>query len=55
MWLDFCILNLKSCSKFYRESLAKGLSSEEMFKFSDVVGIQRETKSVTEKNISGGK
>ena len=47
---------LKLHNKFYKDiSIVKGLSSEDMFKFSDIVEIQGETGSVTEKNISDGK
>ena len=47
---------LKSYNKFYGNiSIAKGLSSEEMFKFSDIVEIQGKSKCVTNKNVSGRK
>ena len=47
---------LKSHNKFYEDiSIAKGLSSEEMFRFSDILEIQGENESITEKNISGEK
>ena len=47
---------LKLHNIYYKDiSIAKGLSSEDMFKFSDTVKIQGETESVTEKNISNGK
>ena len=47
---------LKSYNKFYDViSIAKGLSSEEMFKFSDIVEIQGKFEFVTEKNVSNGK
>ena len=43
-------------NKFYKDiSIAKGLSSEEMFRFSDIVEIQGETEGVTAINISDGK
>ena len=44
---------LKSCNKFYENiSIAKGLSSEDMFKFSDVFEIQVQSERVIEKNVS---
>ena len=47
---------MKSFNKFYDNiSITKGLSSEGMFKFSDIVEIQGQSKCVTEKNISYGK
>ena len=43
-------------NKFYRDiSIAKGLSSEDMFRFSDIVEIHGETEGVTAINISDGK
>ena len=37
-------------NKFYEDiSIAKGLSSEDMLKFSEIVAIQRQTMSVTER------
>ena len=36
-------------------SIAEGLSSEGMFKFSDVVEIQGQSECVTQKNVSDGK
>ena len=47
---------LKSYNKFYQDiSIAKGLSGEDMFKFSDIVEIQGESECVTEKNVFDGK
>ena len=47
------LVYLKSNNKFYADfSIAKGLSSEEMFRFSDIVEIQGQKKPVTEKIIS---
>ena len=47
---------LKSYNKFYEGmSIAKGLSSEDMFKFSDVVEIQGQSECVTEKMFLTGK
>ena len=47
---------MKSFNKFYgKVSITKGLSSDDMFKFSDIVEIQGQSKCVTEKNISDGK
>ena len=47
---------MKSFNKFYGKiSITKGLSSDDMFKFSDIVEIQGQSKCVTEKNISDGK
>ena len=44
---------LKSHNKLYRDiSIAEDPPSEKMFMFSDIVEIQGETKSDTEKNIS---
>ena len=44
---------LNSHNKFYEDiSIAKGLSSEDMFSFSDIVESQEQNKNVTEKNIS---
>ena len=41
---------LKSYNKFHEDiSIAKGLSSEEMFKFSDINEIQRQSECATEK------
>ena len=46
---------LKSHNKFYKDIfIEKGLSSEDMFKFSDIVEMQGKTESDTE-NISDGK
>ena len=46
---------LKLHNKFCKDiSVTKGLSSEDMFKFSDIVEIPGETESVTEKNVSDG-
>ena len=47
---------LKSYNKLYEDiSIAKGLSSEEIFKFFDIVEIQGQSECVTEKNVPGGK
>ena len=47
---------LKSYNKFYDDiSIAKDLSSEEMFKFSGTVEIQGKSECVTETNVSDGK
>ena len=47
---------MKLHNKFYKDiSIAKGLSSENMFKLSDIVEIQWETERIIEKNISDGK
>ena len=47
---------LKSCNKFYDDiSTAKGLSSEEMFKFSVIIEIQGQFGCVTKKNVSDEK
>ena len=47
---------LKSCNKFYEDiSISKGLLSEDMFKFSDIVEIQGQSDCVTEKNVSHAK
>ena len=47
---------LKTNNKFYEDiSITKFLSSETMFKLSNIVAIQGETESVTEKNILDGK
>ena len=47
---------LKSYNEFYENtSIAKGLSSEDIIKFSDNVEIQGQSESVTEKNNSDGK
>ena len=47
---------LKSYNTFYEDiSIAKGLSSEDMFKFSDIDEIQGQSECVTEKNVSDGK
>ena len=44
---------MKSPNKCYEDiSIAKGLSSEDMFKLSDIAEIQGEIESVTDKNIS---
>lgn len=46
----------KSHNKFYEDvSIAKCLSSEEMFRFSDILEVEWENESDTEKVISGGK
>ena len=47
---------LKSYNKFSEDiSISKDLSREAMFKFSDVVEIQGQSESATEKIISDGK
>ena len=47
---------MKSYSEFYEGiSIAKGLSSEDTFKFSDIVETQGQSECVTEKNVSDGK
>ena len=47
---------LKSHNNFYEDiSNAKGLSNEEMSRFSDILEIQGENEGVTEKIISDGK
>ena len=47
---------LKSYNKFYEDiSIAKGLSSEDMFKFSDIVEVQGRSAWVLQKNVSDGK
>ena len=47
---------LKSYNKFYEDiSIAKGFSSEDTFKFSDIVEIQGHSEWVTEKHVSSGK
>ena len=47
---------LKSHNKFYEDiSAQKGLSGEDMLKFSDINENQEETESVTENGISDGK
>ena len=47
---------LKSYNKFYNNiSIAKGLSSEQMFKFSDIVKIQEQSDCATAKNVSDRK
>ena len=47
---------LKSHNKFYEDiSAQKGLSDEDMLKFSDINENQEETESVTENGISDGK
>ena len=46
---------LKSHNKFYSYiSIAKGFSSEEIFRFSNIVEIQGESESAAEKTISDG-
>ena len=41
---------LKLLNKFYKDiSITKGLSSEDMFKFSEIVEIQGKTGSITKK------
>ena len=43
---------LKSYNKFHEDiSIANGLSSEEMFKFSDINEIQRQSECATEKKV----
>ena len=45
---------MRSHNKFYPEiSIGKGHFSEEIFRFSDIVGIPGEIESVTEKITSG--
>ena len=47
---------LKFCNTFYGDiSIVKGLLSEDMFKFSDIVEIQGQSDCVTEKNVSYAK
>ena len=47
---------LKCYDKFYEDkSIAKGISSKDMFNFSDIVEIQGQSECVTEKNVSDGK
>ena len=47
---------LKSYNKLYDNmSIAKDLSSEKMFKFSNIVEIQEQSDCATEKNVSDGK
>ena len=47
---------LKSHHKFYEDiSIAKGLSSKDMLRFSDIVEIQRQNENVTKKIISDRK
>ena len=47
---------LKSYNNFYKGiSIAKSLSSESMFKFSDIIEIQGHSEWVTEKNVSDRK
>ena len=47
---------LKSCSTFYDIlSIAKDLSIEDMFKFSDIAEIQGQCECVTEENVSNAK
>ena len=44
------LTNFNAQNKFYKDiSIAKSLLSEEMFKFSNIVQVQGETKSNTEK------
>ena len=44
---------LKSYNKFHEDiSIAKGLSNEKMFKFSDINEIQRQSECATEKKVS---
>ena len=44
---------MKFYNKFYTDiSIAKGPSCKEMFRFSDIVEVQGENWSATEKNIS---
>ena len=46
---------LKSYNKFYEDiSIAKGISGQEIFRFSDIIKIQRKSQSAT-KNIPDGK
>ena len=54
LWEEFTYL--KSYNKFYDDiSIAKRLSSEEMFKSSDIVEIQGQNSNVTEETISDKK
>ena len=47
---------LKPHDKFYKDiSIANGISSEAMFRFSDNIEVQEKHKSVTEKFIWDGK
>ena len=47
---------LKLHNKYYEDiSIAKGLSSEDMFKFSDIVEVQGRSEWVLQKNVSDGK
>ena len=47
---------MKCYNKCYEDKyIAKGLSSEEMFHFSDTVEVQRRSECVTEKNVSDWK
>ena len=49
------LVYLKSNDNFYADfSIAKGLSSEEMFRFSDIVEVQGQKNPVTEKIVSNG-
>ena len=50
------LTNLKLHNKFYEDiSIAKGHSSEDMFKFSDIVEIQGETEKSTAESICNAK
>ena len=47
---------LKSYNKFYEDiSIAKGISGQEIFRFSDIIKIQRKSQSATKKIIPDGK
>ena len=46
---------MKSHNQFYEDiSIAKGLSNEETFRFSNIVKIESKNENVTEKVISDG-
>ena len=46
---------LKSQNKFYEDfSIAKGLARPKLFRFSEIVEIQAESDSLTEKVVSNG-
>ena len=50
------MIYLKSHNKFYEDiSIARGFSSEDMFKFSDIVKMQVETDKVTAESICNAK
>ena len=54
--LSKLVTYLKFYNKYYYDiSIVESLSSEEMFKFSDIAEIQGQCKCVTEKNVSDGK